>query len=259
MEKVHAHIIIGEGNSVRAEVVNAPNSWDNLWIVSAGTGFSWYLISANSMEDAIDEWADYCADMGYTGHVCANPVEAGWILAEEFDWENPSASDLSQAGNSGLYYTNHEVTCWQLPTNHHELNTANAILWLECSEAGLPYFGEPAFDKEEFLQGLAGELRRIASSLDGENIDPHGGDPEWASVDVRLYLRPNIEWETCSGLSDYDTDHRGWCGASCARRHIPESLLRNPEVPHHLEEAKELLSQVLDVLYDGKPSWLVIN
>ena len=61
-------------------------------------------------------------------------------------------------------------------------------------------------------------IRAVAAALRLANatIDPaprvSTGDPE--SVDVRLQVYPDGDWAIRVGSADYDTDHRGYWGAS---------------------------------------------
>lgn len=282
---VKANIVLGEGRTpTECEVVNAPNSCDKLYVLSVLSG-GYYLVSASSMDDAFDEWIDYCEDRGYRGLVAQCPVRAGWLSAEEFQEsldkeENPP--DMATGGNHGLFYTSPDVHAFELTSKPYELDTLNAILWMEHEGE---YFGQSAFDEKDILASLALDLHAEAQDIDPyEEIEEteglSTGDEAEGWRDVRLYLRPSLDWDLCTGLSDFDQDHRGWCGASSIGATFEVSCDKEEDGTHgfvrvrpgaggfdlrvkangiYYDTAKDLLFQVQDMLYGDKPSWLEVK
>lgn len=61
-------------------------------------------------------------------------------------------------------------------------------------------------------------IKNVASALQDVSADlrTDGNDySEENACDVRLQVYPNGDWALRVGLSDYDTDHHGYWGASC--------------------------------------------
>jgi hypothetical protein len=66
-------------------------------------------------------------------------------------------------------------------------------------------------------------------------------DDDTGDIDVRLYLRPWDNFDLCTGLSDYDTDHRGWCGAA--------SVWEGMDDDDAASVADEIIEQILDAVW----------
>ena len=70
------------------------------------------------------------------------------------------------------------------------------------------------------IDAVSRALRNVARTVDFDDA-PDG-------CDVRLQVYPDGSWAVRWGLSDYDTDHRGYWGASCigARRFRSRDMAR---------------------------------
>lgn len=77
----------------------------------------------------------------------------------------------------------------------------------------------------------------ILRDINAETIEI-SDNPDENGIDVRLQVYPNGQWAVRSGLSDYDTDHHGFWGAS--------SVPGNGKRFRSEEIAKDLLSQCRD-------------
>lgn len=89
------------------------------------------------------------------------------------------------------------------------------------------------------IQDVAAELRSINSEV-SEEIDEETGEPY--GIEVRLQVLPNGDWQVWWGDPQYDTDHRGYWGAS----QVPGSGRRfnSKEIARDLiEEAKDMYAQ----------------
>ena len=95
------------------------------------------------------------------------------------------------------------------------------------------------------IKDVAAELRRVNAydAGDGSAIDPDTGEP--FTIDVRLQVLPNGSWQVWWGDSQYDTDHRGFWGASSVpgngRRFMSADVAKDL-----IDQAKELKATVGD-------------
>lgn len=86
------------------------------------------------------------------------------------------------------------------------------------------------------LSIVAQELRDINAHVEGE-------------CDIRLQVYPSGEWALRVGLSDYDTDHHGYWGASSLPGVVQGKVKRFPSLVMArdlIEQCKEHYSQATD-------------
>jgi dihydroxyacetone kinase len=67
---------------------------------------------------------------------------------------------------------------------------------------------------KEFQKITNDDIKLVVKNLSvylAKTFDKH---EHAAGLEFRIYLRPNKGLDVCIGWSDYDQDHRGFCGAS---------------------------------------------
>lgn len=98
-------------------------------------------------------------------------------------------------------------------------NSAIALILTLVASDDIPAAVEIAGGLLEWLErgGFApDELTSAAANVESARDDtfssgPTGDDADY--IEFRLYIRPEGDIELATGSPDYDTDHRGYCGA----------------------------------------------
>ena len=124
----------------------------------------------------------------------------------------------------------------------HDADTPLALL--TCGQCGLVIDGHWTIEHlVEVREAIAGELVSILADTPAEDVGDEG-------LDVRVYLRPDLTTlDVAYGDASFDTDHRGWCGASAsdATATIEETRVTADDV------LKDALETALDALMDTMP------